>query len=178
GAWPAEVIRHSFVNLPPPERQYALQWAETDRTVVLFALESYKWGHTYIDGLWYANNTADWQWWNVSHAEPLLARMYCGKSDRLANLLPSLYAGKEVVVPGMADGNVEDLRQRRARVQRLRASLKLGDYNPKRDLVGPGGDDFLPLRGMPGFQQYAPLPRVGADAQAISCIDIDGDGKP
>src|SRR5207253_21431 len=90
------------------------------------ALESYKWGHSYIDGLWYANNTADWQTWNVSHAEPLLSRMYSGKSDRLANLLPALYAGKEVVVPGMVDGNVEELRQRRARLQRRRSGRGVG----------------------------------------------------
>ena len=115
----------SCVNLAAPEKQYALQWADTDKTVMLFALESYKWGHMYIDGLWYAANTADWQWWNVSHAEPLLLRMYSGKSDRLADTVPALYAGREVIVPGMVDGNVEDLRLRRAkRSPRISCSVR------------------------------------------------------
>jgi hypothetical protein len=178
GKWPAEIIKHHFTATAAPEQQYALQWADVGKTVVLFALESYKWGHTYIDGQWYANNTGDWQTWTVSHSEPLLLRMYCGRTDRLAAAAAAMYAGKEVVVPGMVDGNVEDLKQRRAKVQRLRASLKLTDYNPKRDFVSAGGDDFTAIRGMPGFSQYAPLPRAGADAQVISTADIDGDGRP
>ena len=40
-----------------------------------------------------------------------------------------------------------------------------------------GGDDFIALPGMSGFSQYAMLPRVSPDAQAISSVDIDGDGK-
>ena len=39
--------------------------------------------------------------------------------------------GKEVVVPCMADGNKEHLHLRRASIQRLKASLKLLDYDPK-----------------------------------------------
>jgi hypothetical protein len=179
GKWPAEIVRHNFTGLGPAERDYALQWAEVGKTVVFFALESYKWGHFYIDGLWYAANTGDWQNWTVTHPEPLMLRMYCGKTDRLVSAITAMYAGKEVVVPGMVDGNVEDLKQRRAKVQRLRASLKLSDYNPKRDFVSMGGDDFVSISSsMPGFSQYAPLPRAGADAQVISSVDIDGDGKP
>src|SRR5437868_8890779 len=77
----------------------------------------------------------------------------------------------------MADGNRDDLHLRRARVQRLRASLKLGDYNPKRDFVGWGGEDFRRLGGMPGFTHLATLPRVDPDAQTAAGLDIDGDGK-
>src|SRR5205807_2053136 len=64
------------------------------------------------------------------------------------------------------------------RIQRLRASLKLGNYDPKRDFVGWGGEDFRRLKGMPGFTHISGLARVDPDAQAISSLDIDGDGKP
>src|SRR5207249_3254281 len=150
GKWPATVMRHAypagFAN-----RAYVLHWAEVGKTVVMCALESYKWSHTYIDNEWYAANTADWQSWNVSHSDPLLLRMYSGRTDRLADAVTAIVAGREVVVPCMVDGPLADLQQRRAARQRLRARLKLLDYNPKRDLVGPGGDEFLRLPGMSGF---------------------------
>jgi hypothetical protein len=60
----------------------------------------------------------------------------------------------------------------------MRASLKLADYNPKRDFVGWGGEDFRRLAGMPGFSHYSALSRVDPEAQAISSIDFNGDGKP
>ena len=57
-------------------------------------------------------------------------------------------------MPCMVDGNKEDLHMRRAKIQRLKASLKLQDYNPKRDFVGWGGEDFRRISGMPGFTHY------------------------
>jgi hypothetical protein len=176
GKWPATVVRHSY-PAGFAGRAHVLHWAEVGNTVVMCALESYKWSHTYIDNEWYAANTADWQTWNVSHSEPLLLRMYSGKTDRLADAVTAIVAGKEVVVPCMVDGPLADLQKRQAARQRLRASLKLLDYNPKRDLVGPGGDEFLPLRGMSAFTHLAPLGRCGPDAQAISVVDFDGDGR-
>jgi hypothetical protein len=176
GRWPSEVIRHVY---PPgfAGRAHVLHWIEVGKTVVICALESYRWSHTYVDSEWYAANTPDWQNWNVSHSEPLLLRMYSGRTDRLADAVTAIVAGREVVVPGMVDGNLADLQHRRAARQRLRASLKRLDYNPKRDLVGPGGDELTPLAGMAGFSHIAPLGRSGAGAQAVSVVDFDGDGK-
>jgi hypothetical protein len=77
----------------------------------------------------------------------------------------------------MVDGNKDDLHLRRARIERLRASLKLNDYNEKRDFVGFGGDDFRRITGMPGFTHFSAINRVDPDAQAVSAIDFDGDGK-
>src|SRR5439155_5507414 len=51
------------------------------------------------------------------------------------------------------------------------------DYNPKRDLVGPGGDEFTRMAGMSAFSHISPLGRSGADAQAVSVVDFDGDGR-
>ncbi len=88
-----------------------------------------------------------------------------------------MVAGQEVIVPCMMDGNKEDLHNRRAKIQRLKASLKLQDYNPKRDFVGWGGEDFRRLQGLPGFTHLSAVGRVDPEAQAISVTDVDGDGK-
>jgi hypothetical protein len=176
GKWPADVIRQA---IPPgmPERQRIFEWAESGKTTLMFALESYKWSHTYIDSLWYASNTADWQWWNVSHGEPILLRTFSGKPDRLVASASAIVASKEVIVPCLTDGTPEELRLKKTKVQRMKASLKLLDYNPRRDFAGWGGDDFNRIAGMPGFTHISTLPRVDAEAQAISVVDFDGDGK-
>jgi hypothetical protein len=176
GKWPAQVIKQRF---PPAlvQQLRIMDWAEPNRTTVVFALESYKWCHTYIDGAWYAANTGDWQWWNVNHAEPLLLRWYSGRASRLVDSARAILAGKEVIVPCMDSSNPEELRLGKARKQRLRASLKLLDYNLKRDFAGWGGDDLVHIDGMPGFTHYSSLPPGGAEAQAIAGVDFDGDGK-
>src|SRR5215472_2807077 len=107
-----------------------------------------------------------------------MRRSYCGKPEKLAALVAEMLAGKEVVAPCMVDGNKDDLHLRRAKIQRLRCSLKLGDYNQKRDFVGWGDEDFRRLSGLPGFTHYSALTRVDPEAQAISSVDINGDGKP
>jgi hypothetical protein len=176
GKWPADVIRQA---IPPglAERQRIFEWAESGKTTLMFALESYRWSHTYIDSLWYASNTADWQWWNVSHGEPILLRTFSGKPDRLVASASAIVANKEVIVPCLTDGTPEELRLKKTKVQRMKASLKLLDYNPRRDFAGWGGDDFNRIAGMPGFTHVSTLPRVDAEAQAISVVDFDGDGK-
>src|SRR5260370_9846714 len=88
-----------------------------------------------------------------------------------------MLAGQEVIVPCMVDGNKEDLHNRRAKMQRVKASLKIQDYSPKRDFVGWGGEDFRRLKGMKGFTHISPVGRVDPEAQAISVVDFDGDGK-
>src|SRR5262249_25451730 len=177
GKWPADEFRHAF-PAHVANRAYVLNWAEVGKTVVVCALETYKWSHTYVDNEWYACNTGDWKTWNVSHSEPLLLRMYSGRTDRLADAVTAIVAGKEVVVPGMVDGSLADLQKRQAAKQRVRPSLNRLAYNAKRALVAPGGDEFVPLAGMPPFSPVSPLGRSGADAQIVSVVDFDGDGKP
>jgi hypothetical protein len=77
----------------------------------------------------------------------------------------------------MIDGNKDDLHMRRAKIQRLKVSLKLLDYNPKRDFAGWGGEDFRRLSGMPGFTHYSALTRVDTMMFGISSADFNGDGK-
>ena len=145
---------------------------------MICALESYKWSHTYVDKEWYAANTGDWTTWNVSHSEPLLLRMYAGKSERLVDAVTQICAGKDVIVPGMVDSPPDVLAKRQAKYQRITASLKRLDYNPKRDFVNLGNDDFTPLAGMPGFTHATVLNKLGSDVHSIVSADFDGDGKP
>src|SRR5262249_47660035 len=81
----------------------------------------------------------------MSHAEPFMLRTYCGDAEKLANAVTAVHAGKEVIVSCMADGNKDQLHQRKGKLQRLKASLKLQEYNAKRDFVALGGDgDDIP----------------------------------
>lgn len=177
GTHPTEVIKHNIGRggFHPREWQYPMEWAEVGKTAVFFHNGGAS--ETCIGTYWY-QAYAGGEWWNMSHGEPFLLRSFAGNVEKLAAAVTDILAGKEVVVPCMVDGNKEDLHLRRARIQRLRASLKLQDYNPKRDFVGWGGEDFRLLAGMPGFSHISSLPRVDPEARGVSCLDIDGDGKP
>lgn len=176
GKHPQETIKHNIGKngLRPGEWESIMAWAEVGKTAVFFHNGSAS--ETFIGMNWYQAYPGG-DWWNMTHAEPFLLRSFAGKPEKLIAAVQDILAGKEVVVPCMVDGNKEDLHTKKAKIQRLRASLKLQDYNPKRDFVGWGGEDIRRLSGMPGFSHYGALPRVDADANAISCIDFDGDGR-
>ncbi len=157
------------------EWKYTMEGAEVGKTAIYFHNGSA--AEVYLGGYWYQVSNGG-EWWNLVHGEPFLLRSYAGNVDKLAAAVTDIIANKEVVVPCMVDGPKDDLHLRRARIQRCRASMKLQDYNPKRDFVGWGGEDFRRIAGMPGFSHYCGVSRVDADAQSISALDIDGDGKP
>ncbi|HZT83290.1 MAG TPA: VCBS repeat-containing protein, partial [Gemmataceae bacterium] len=177
GKHPTDVIKHNIGRggFNPREWQYIMQWAEPGKEAVFFHNGGAS--ETCIGTYWY-QAYAGGEWWNMSHGEPFMLRSFAGNPAKLAAAVADMLAGKEVVVPCMVDGNKDDLHLRRARIQRLKASTKLADYNPRRDFVGWGGEDFRRLSGMPGFTHYSALPRVDPEAQAVSSADIDGDGKP
>ncbi|HJT78054.1 MAG TPA: VCBS repeat-containing protein, partial [Gemmataceae bacterium] len=177
GKHPTDVIKHNIGRggYNPREWQYIMEWADVGKTAVFFHNGGAS--ETCIGNYWYQCYNQG-EWWGLSHGEPFLLRTYCGNTDKLAAAVSTILEGKEVVVPCMMDGNKDDLHVRRAKIERLRASLKLANYDEKRDFVGWGGEDFRRLSGMPGFTHYSALARVDPDAQAIASIDIDGDGKP
>ena len=72
--------------------------------------------------------------------------------------------GQEVVVPCMVDGDKNAIQLRTARLQRMKASLKIQDYDPKRDFAGWGVEEFRAIAGMPAFTHYAPLARTDPGA--------------
>ncbi len=176
GTHSTTVINHNIGRggFHPREWQYPMEWAEVGKTAVFFHNGGAS--ETCIGNYWY-QAYAGGEWWNFSHGEPFLLRSYSGKTEKLAQLVADVIAGKEVIVPCMVDGNKDDLHLRRAKIQRLRASMKLQDYNPKRDFVGWGDEDFRRLQGLPGFTHISGLARVDPEAQAISALDFNGDGK-
>jgi hypothetical protein len=177
GKHPQDVIRHNIGRggLRPGEWQEIMNWAEPGKQAVFFHNGGAS--ETFIGVTWYqAYPQGDW--WGMSHGEPFLLRSYSGKVEKLPGLLADMLAGKEVVVPCLVDGDKEALHKKTAKVQRLKASLKLNDYNPKRDFAGWGGEEIRRLAGMPGFDRYASLAKLGAEAQAVSVVDFDNDGKP
>ena len=176
GKHPQDTIKHNIGRggLRPGEWQEIMNWAEVGKQAVFFHNGGAS--ETYIGATWYqAYPQGDW--WGMSHAEPFLLRSYAGRVEKLPGLLADMLAGKEVVVPCMIDGDKEALHKKTAKVQRVKASLKLNDYNPKRDFVGWGGEEIRRLAGMPGFDRYAGIAKLDAEAQAVSVIDFDNDGK-
>ncbi len=176
GTHNTELIKHNIGRggFHPREWQYSMALAEVGKTTIFFHQGGA--GEMCLGTYWYQVGKGG-EWWNLVHGEPFLLRSFAGNPEKLAGLVTEMLAGKEVITPCMVDGNKDDLHNRRARIQRLKASLKLHDYNPKRDFVGWGGEDFRRLNGLPGFTHISALTRVDPDAQAISALDMDGDGK-
>jgi hypothetical protein len=177
GKHPQDVVKHNIGRaklVKDEEWKFTMEWAEPGKIAVMFHNGGAS--ETCVGANWY-QAYAGGEWWNQSHGEQLLFRSFYGSPEKLIGIVREILAGKEVVVPCMVDGNKEDLLLRRARVQRVKASLKIQDYNPKRDFVGWGGEDFRRLQGVPGFTHISSLPRVDPEAQAVSSIDFDGDGK-
>ena len=175
GKHPQNEVKH-VINNGFEEREWKtiMNWAEPGKTAVF--LHNGGAGECMIDGYWYQIYPGDW--WSMSHAEPYLGRSFHGRPEKLAAAITAMLAGQEVIVPAMVDGDKNAMKTGTARVQRLKASLKIVDYNPARDFVGWGGnDDFQKITSMPGFLQMGQLPNVGPGAAGIAAADFDGDGK-
>jgi hypothetical protein len=86
------------------------------------------------DRQWYCGTSPDWKWWNMSHPEPALLKVYSGKTEELITAIAAIMDGKEVVVPCMI-GNNTDLQLRRGKIEYRKASLQLLDHNLNRDRV-------------------------------------------
>ncbi|NQT87786.1 VCBS repeat-containing protein [bacterium] len=172
---PAETVKHNIgtFGFHPREWQTVMAWADVGRTALLFHNGSA--GEVCIDGYWYQCYKGDW--WRMSHAEPYLLRTYAGTPEKLATAVSRMLAGEEVVVPCMVDGDKNALQLRSARVQRLRSSLSILDYNPTRDFVGWGVEEFRAIQGMPGFTHSAPLSKVSPGSGGVVAEDLDGDGR-
>jgi len=175
GVHPTDVLRHNIAKagFHPREWQNCMAWAEPGKLAIFF----YNGGasETAIDMYWYQCYGAGPDW-GMSHGEPYLLRSYAGKVEKLAMAIEEILANREVIVPAMVDGDKNAIQLRTAKVQRLRASLKLQDYNAARDFIGFGSDDFRRIVNMPGYTHQAHLVRVDPDARGIVMADVDGDG--
>lgn len=177
GQCPMETIRHTIGQrgFNPREWQNVMQWAKPGRTAVFFYAGGA--GETCIDNYWYQTYGSQSDW-TLSHAEPFLLRSFAGRPDKCADAVTSILAGQEITVPCMIDGDKLALHLRNARIQRLRASLKIFDHNPTRDFVGWGQEDLRPLLGMPGFTQIGTLGRFDPGAGAIAVAAASDDKTP
>jgi len=175
GKMPTTVARHVITGqLREGEIKTVLDWAEPGKTAVFFAKDGAC--ETCIDNYWYQVYKNGEDLYGMSHGEPFLLRSYAGKADRLPPIVRAMLEGKEVLVPAMED-NKELLHKRAAKVWRLKSSLKILTYDPKRDFAGWGGEDIRTIPGGTGFSHIAPLGKIDAEARSVSVIDFDGDGK-
>ena len=177
GKHPQDTIKHNIGRggLRAGEWEEIMKWAEVGKQAVFFHNGGAS--ETFIGVTWYQAYPQG-EWWGMSHGEPFMLRSYSGKVDKLPGIVSEMLAGKEVIVPCMVDGDKEAIHKKVAKVQRVKASMKIQDYNPKRDFVGWGGEDIRRLAGMPGFDRYAALPKLDAESQSVSVVDFDNDGKP
>ena len=175
GTHPGETIKHNIAHagFQPREWQNVMAWAEVGQIAVFFHNGSA--GETCINGYWYQVYAGDW--WAMSHAEPYLLRSFCGKPEKCAAAVEQILLNQETTVPVMVDGDKNALQLRTAKLQRVKASLKIQDYDPKRDFAGWGVEEFRSITSMPGFTHIASLPSLGAGAIGVTPIDFDGDGK-
>ena len=139
GKHPEQEIKHNIGKrgFHPREWQNIMAWAEPGKKAVFFNNGGQS--ETCIGTYWY-QCYREGAWWGMTHAEPFLMRTYFGDAEKLAGHLTAMLQGREVIVPCLQDGPKDQLHQRKGKVQRLRASLKRQDYNPRRDFVAFGGD--------------------------------------
>lgn len=174
GVHPTDTIKHNIgkAGFNPREWQFAMEGAQPGNMAVMFHNGSAS--ETFVPGYWYQVYAGDW--WAMSHGEPFLLRSYAGKPEKLAAAVTAMLAGQEVVVPCMVDDK-PNLHVRAAKIQRMRASIRIQDYDAKRDFVGWGNEDFRVILGMPAFAQYSGIVRTDPEAGGIAPADFDGDGK-
>ncbi len=139
GKHPKDEIKHNIGQRGYHAREWqnVAAWAEVGKKAVFFHNGGAS--ETCTGTYWY-QCYPEGEWWGMSHAEPFMMRTYCGDAEKLAAAVKQMLANKEVVVPCMVDGNKDELHLRKAKLHRLKASLKLQDYNAKRDFVALGGD--------------------------------------
>lgn len=139
GKHATEEVKHNIGKggFHPREWQNVMNWAEPGKKAVFFHNGGAS--ETCIGTYWY-QAYPNGEWWGLSHAEPFLLRSYCGDVDKLVAAVTDIVAGKEVIVTCFADGNKEQLHQRKGKMQRVKASLKRLNYDNKRDFVAWGGD--------------------------------------
>ncbi len=174
GTHPGEVIKHNIGRggFHPREWQAIMAWAEVGQPALFFHNGGA--GEMCIQNYWYQIYAGEW--WSMSHGEPFLLRSFAGKPEKLAAAVAAILAGQEVIVPCMIDDK-QACHLRNGKIQRMKVSLKIQDYNPQRDFAGWGGEEFGPIQGMPGFTHYSSLSRTDPAAAGIAPCDFDGDGK-
>lgn len=173
GTYNVAEIRHEIGQrgFQPREWQMVMAWAREGETAVFFHNGGA--GEVCINNYWYQVYAG----WQMSHGEPFLLRSYAGRPEKLATLVSAILTGQEVLAPCLADGDKNALHLAKGRLQRLKASLKLQDYNQQRDFAGWGVEEFAAINDMPGFTHYGTLAKLGPEVHGVAAADFDRDGK-
>jgi hypothetical protein len=139
GKHPTNEIKHNIGKRGFHEREWknVMQWAEPGKKAVFMYQGNAS--ETCIGGYWY-QCYQEGEWWAMSHAEPFLLRTFFGDPEKLASLCARILKNEEVITTCLADGDKNQLHLRKGKMQRMKASLKKLDYDPKKDFVGWGGD--------------------------------------
>jgi hypothetical protein len=151
----------------PREWTNVMAWAEEGKKAVFFHNGGAS--ETCTGSYWYQCYPQG-AWWGMSHAEPFLLRTYCGDPEKLALACKAILKGEEVVVPCMQDGNKQALHERKAKMQLMKASLKRGNYDAKRDFVafGSGDGDF----DIPEYKTTILLPQTTGGWKFLPAKDV------
>ncbi|MEI6210461.1 MAG: VCBS repeat-containing protein [bacterium] len=193
GKYPSETIRHNigkngefslqgkgapgtYIGEGARDWRDIMDWAQIGKEAVLF------WSggpcEVCIGNYWYqvVPEGGDWR---LLHSEPTFALGFAGRLPSLIKAVEAMQAGQEAVVPCMVPSDPKVLLERTARIQRMKVSLKILDYNPQRDFAGWGDSGQLrPVSTMPGFTHYGALGMLGPGATGMAPADFTGDGKP
>jgi hypothetical protein len=136
GKYDGAVVKH-VIRPEAKGAKVILDGATEGKTAVMFYFTGGNdRGHVYIDGYWYwvggvsSSNPEDKKarpdvWWSAYDGEPTLLSIYCGAADKLPEAVTKILRGEEVVVPCMASDDRRALEEGRAKVQDVRASLKI-----------------------------------------------------
>jgi hypothetical protein len=139
GKHPTNDIKHNIGKRGFHEREWKniMQWAEVGKKAVFFY--NAEASETCLGTYWY-QAYREGEWWAMSHAEPFLLRTYYGDPEKLVDLVTRVLKNEEVVTTCLADGDKNQLHLRKGKLQRMKASLKKLDYDPKRDFAGWAAD--------------------------------------
>lgn len=183
----SDVINHQIQNgFHPREPKFIMDWAAPGKIAIFFHNGGAS--ETCIGDYWYQAYPGSGPWWSMSHSEPFFAWCFSGKPEKLRDLIVEMLAGKEVVVPCSQfpdDRNKMGewknlMHEKKAPLWRLKASLKLQDYEAilrerKKYVVGLGA---LGPEAVPGFVSQLKSPDAKARLTAAEELgNIGSDAK-
>ena len=173
----SDVIRHQIGKGTghPREQKMVMAWARPGKTAVFFHNGGA--GELCLHKYWYQVRRQG-NMWQFVHGEPFFQLAFCGRPDRIATVIGNLLTGGDAVVPCMALAAQEVLHECRGRMQRMRVSMSLQDYNQKRDFVGWGVDEFQRIDDMPAFASFTTVDEARLGARGVAPCDFTGDGNP
>jgi hypothetical protein len=177
-ALPDAAFRRHGIGPNVPGAHIILDWAAEGKTALLFtkSFGTKFAAHVYIDGYWYQVGASEHSdGWFASNGESVMLTRYCGPADKLGEAVTKMLRGEEVLVPAMSGDNREELNQRRAKVQEIRASLKiLGepkknvDEDPKADGKQPDSKKLEPRTP----DRMGTVKAVAADGKSFTLLPV------